>query len=349
MNILSSALPGLRELRAPLASGAIWFAAIALFFGSSWDELTAKFEVLGGVETVLAGVSEPYLIAALAFVAYLVGALTVGVGDILARVLDWIGLGAGKFLANMPKARILGPARNYGREVVNDVRGTGYSISSPVVDAVSDSFVRAGASSVAAFGFPAEILLEKFDSLALQMWNAAPTQYQEYDRLKAEATFRVAVLPPIIAVGAVLTFTTSWIALPIALTSIAILHRQARVLRRTRNELMANVLYLGLAHSALLDAVAEDVALLGVKATVDGEWLAATAVALQRRGEYEAALDALDTLVDYTWDPENNQEIEKSLEMVGQLEPDLARVLTRKIDDRSKRYLQKLEEDRRAL
>jgi hypothetical protein len=76
MGVLSSLLPGLRDLRAPLAAGYIWLLNIWLLFG---DDIPSQEEASGAFESLYRlGKFVPQLGKgiAISFVAYLIGALS---------------------------------------------------------------------------------------------------------------------------------------------------------------------------------------------------------------------------------------------------------------------------------
>jgi hypothetical protein len=86
--MFTSLLPGLRELRAPLAAGYLWLAAGWLYFA---PQLPASVEdaqgVLRDVYRVVAAGDPVAVVAGLTFIAYLLGMLST---DLLIRPVRFI-------------------------------------------------------------------------------------------------------------------------------------------------------------------------------------------------------------------------------------------------------------------
>jgi hypothetical protein len=83
--VLASLLPGIRDLRAPLAAGYMWLLAGWLLFHSripSRDEATGGIDALYALENATTSVG---LAVALSFLAYLIGSLSQAVSDWLVH------------------------------------------------------------------------------------------------------------------------------------------------------------------------------------------------------------------------------------------------------------------------
>ncbi|KQY75822.1 hypothetical protein ASD13_06135 [Microbacterium sp. Root1433D1] len=156
------------------------------------------------------------------------------------------------------------------------------------MDAISRRYADAGVQPDVYLAFPLSLLESQLESLSLQLWHKAPDQYQESDRLRAEAGFRVGVALPIATLGIVLGAVIAWwISLAFALGAL-VLVMQARLLRRERLRLLANALEQGLADSAILSSTARFLSKAKVPARATLPlWHAATAVGLNRAGSTE--------------------------------------------------------------
>jgi hypothetical protein len=89
--VLASLLPGVRELRAPLAAGYLWLLAAWLLF---YDNVPSKEEASGAVDA-LCGLNDAAtaigLAIALSFLAYIIGSLSQALTDSLVRVHELAG------------------------------------------------------------------------------------------------------------------------------------------------------------------------------------------------------------------------------------------------------------------
>jgi hypothetical protein len=79
MAMLASLLPGVRELRAPLAAGYLWLVALWIVFAPRLSELTSTEGVYRDIYNLGRAVGRPAIAIASGFVAYLIGTLSVGV------------------------------------------------------------------------------------------------------------------------------------------------------------------------------------------------------------------------------------------------------------------------------
>lgn len=86
MTLLSSVLPGLRELRAPLAAGYLWLLAAWLTaepYLPSRSEATGLLKAMLELEDAISAVG---VAAVLSFAAYLVGSISETVFGVLQRI-----------------------------------------------------------------------------------------------------------------------------------------------------------------------------------------------------------------------------------------------------------------------
>lgn len=304
MNLLASLLPGVRELRTPLVIGVLWLLTIVLALSPDAKLLVLLPDSVQALSDLLRDVPPSFLWIGALVPAYLLGSVLMGLSEgflrhVSTRLLNLIAA----IVRGLDKAR---NGRRYGKhgfqpgqwtrmwpsllEDVSDVA----SVRGPVIDYVSNEYTRVGAPSFAAMAFPVEALIEQLDVTALQVWSKEPAQYQEYDRLGAEADFRAGVGLPLLALGICASIQTGaqWVAIPLTLIAVLTLARQSISLRRKQRVLMANALYLGMAESQPLSGVVDGLAALleAGKLTKDdswGTWWAATAVVFSRRSEYE--------------------------------------------------------------
>ena len=79
MGMLASLLPGVRELRAPLAAGYLWLVALWVAFAPRLSEITSTEGVYRDIYNLGRAVGRPAIVIASGFVAYLIGTLSVGV------------------------------------------------------------------------------------------------------------------------------------------------------------------------------------------------------------------------------------------------------------------------------
>src|SRR6266702_503524 len=261
MNILSSIVPGIRELRTPLTSGSLWLGAIVVFGVTHHIILIPP----SGVEIELRHLSS--IFATLLFVpAVLTGALLLG--NVMIALIDpflhLLGRWTRRLVIRLftlamrskwfPRRGYIGRQRNRfesrTRTVSNSARGL-------VMEANSRELAKVVVPGTAAMMFPLEEFLSSLAFTAPQLSQTAEAQYQEYDRVRSEAQFRVAVVPPIIALAAVLPFNGKpWILIA-AIFAGLILLLQAVGQGLQSMDILANAAYLGYVTVPMVQSITE--------------------------------------------------------------------------------------------
>ena len=174
VQMLASLLPGLRDVRTPLAVGFLWFFTIWLFFG---DRLLEQLPADSPVRTNLLDLSNFFgtgaVLTALSFAAYLFGAVVIlDTGSLPIRLAErWIALR----------------------------RRTGVALE--LMDHLEKEVAKYGEHGVGE--------LVPADDLRARLLVVSQEMYDQYDRLEAEATFRINVAVPMVAFAVVLSATSS--------------------------------------------------------------------------------------------------------------------------------------------
>ena len=91
MSFLTNLLPGLRQLRTPLAAGLIWLFAGWLAFAPAIPDRATATGVIADVYRLSAAVGKVPTLAAAAFAAFLVGVLSARISEGLADAASGIG------------------------------------------------------------------------------------------------------------------------------------------------------------------------------------------------------------------------------------------------------------------
>jgi hypothetical protein len=225
--VLASVVPGLREIRAPLAAGYLWLIAAWLLVADHVPHEDKATGLLARAYDLEHAVSTFGLGVAVSFVAYLVGSVT----EAWAK-------------------RVYDGAAGYVRRTKNPSTQT--SVSLPVLDLaiervmtpvfamlqegddprrVDQTEVRRAKTQVelvrdehgeqlsdqdqldafvqALVDVAAERASDEMDLAMTRMIGAEPELYSEVDRLRAESDLRFAILPPLLLVTSILTFEGS--------------------------------------------------------------------------------------------------------------------------------------------
>jgi hypothetical protein len=192
--VLASLLPGLRELRTPLAIGYLYALALYLFFHDSIPTTAEASGHLKPLYDVVHWLGKPAALAAGAFLAYLVGSV---LEVPAAQVSHWFRAALSKrpHLARQRANRrdyldsslthTLGrwdltpdAAQSLGQYCGTRIRRT-LTQTSPNLEERSELAIRH--------------LVEDLPQLRTRLYTASKDMYGEFDRLSAEADFRVNV------------------------------------------------------------------------------------------------------------------------------------------------------------
>ena len=321
LNLLSSVLPGFRALRAPVVSGFLWIAVIVLY------SLTHKVKIsvnAHDVNAVLSAAHTWFLAAAIPValtIAYLIGIVMSG---ITTPIIRWLIKIAPKYINKTKKLvpaywHYEGARRNIFRRFYNLINAAAYRLN-PItseargyaIDYILSTLTAAGATTHAALVYPFEGAVRSIPDYSVQLAQTAPTQYQEYDRLQAEADFRLSVVPPLVCIGCLLPWhRTVWIV--VAAIASAVLFFQAVSQTRKAIELIALSMFQGYAVMVPVKLLAEYFRSLDPQPQSDGEWAAEVVIGLGRHGFPEEANIAANGLGELEDDEAENAARERIL------------------------------------
>jgi hypothetical protein len=271
--MIASLLPGLRELRTPLAAGYMWllFAWILVepSLPSPREELTG---VAGSISRLIDEGSVVALGAVISFAAYLVGTVYVGLlraprlayrwyaarrrGSqesfdnrtwtlVLTTVLSVRGVAALTEFA----ARTLATQTKRAKALGKDDQTVKKFFAENGLLFKDDIF-----GLFALFGPSMHIALREFDLLKLRLLRKSPELFAEVDRGFAEAEFRLAIAPPLAALAALLALEDSplW---AIAMLAVPALIAQGIARRRAAGDRLVDALVLDEIKSPLLEGL----------------------------------------------------------------------------------------------
>jgi hypothetical protein len=188
--LLTNLLPGVREFRTPLTVGYLWLLALWIWLG---DDLPSETDARGLLQRVYEFGNlfpQAALLAALSFVAYLIGVLvTVDQdGPLVQRAQQW-----------GPK-RLQGPLTGPTQKDFSNWVQTSVKVEP------------GGWPTPAGWGenFPADLQIDRapalehgiitteFRQLEHRLHDKNPALYDDFDRLRAEGEFRVNLFPPLL-------------------------------------------------------------------------------------------------------------------------------------------------------
>jgi hypothetical protein len=248
--MLVNLLPGLREIRGPIAAGYLWLLAAWLIAG---PHVPDEHHATGAFHTLdrLSDAATPFGLAiAITFAAYLIGSVsTAWLSPLLDRPHRFIR--RAKFAINNPGKA---PESQFRLPAEADIciRGVLSGVGSATLrEHVIARYRRTwGPAELGeTWGHASQqTYVEVVNELRLierRLIGRKPELYAEADRLRAEAELRIAVALPLIVLAITLAAINSpwWL---VALPFVAVLYEQGQLQMRSRNDLLVDTLvYLG--------------------------------------------------------------------------------------------------------
>lgn len=254
MQILASALPGFRDLRAPLTAGYLWLVLLWLVLKP--DIATRpKNEIAGAVWDLGHTVGPIWVGLAAGITAYLIGAVSQVISPVLNWMLEttWDKIYGHYEMQQLQGKRLPRPFVNYHRDPVDkyDLEAAAKFSNNPPRDEEGE-YIDTDAT-VGQRGYQARRGVAQEISLpATLLLGKEPQLYTEADRLKAESQFRLAIVPPLTAILAFVAYSVSWWWL-IGLLPILIILWQSHVRNLEYRYLMFGAIERGLVISESLE------------------------------------------------------------------------------------------------
>jgi len=212
--MIASLLPGIRELRNPLAAGSLWIVVLWL---SLREVIPSRGNAVGLVADVYNLIEQfgfPALIAVLAFCAYVLGVLLSALTNALLAV------------AQRTYINLFSERRDV-QQLIEDAVTRAQKRKS-TADEINVAMAKKTVGKSA---------LEDERLLAIRLRSISSGVFDDYDRARGEAEFRFAIALPLIGVGIALTCTTpdksAWWAIGGAAAGVALLLYGAVRLRQS--------------------------------------------------------------------------------------------------------------------
>ncbi|MGW2888086.1 hypothetical protein ACWDDN_22560 [Streptomyces griseoruber] len=259
--MLISLLPGMRNLRAPLAAGSLWLVALWLLIGRELPKPGSASGLLADLYDAALWAGKPAVFAALAFIAYLLGAISTAGVALAIALLAPVLVPAVAFdppdPGGRPVARYVWPwspaywatrhgaHRDDGSHVLLPPRPKRIPTAKGL-DALTRTLNHHDLD-------PRLALLPLIDDLPLVPARLIGTDQElfgEFDRIRAEAEFRVSIGPPMVMLSSVLLPHSAWWGL--LMTVPVLLFAHGMWLYWDSNDLLAEALRAGRVNSPVV-------------------------------------------------------------------------------------------------
>ncbi len=272
MQVLASVLPGLRQLRAPLAAGYLWLFAAGLALAELIPRPAAvQTGILRDIYDAAAVAGQSAIAVAATFTAYLVGVLSVQATAVLLPTLRVLRKQTpiGSRTRRVPTAPSAA-GQQMLREAVLDQLAVRYDGDPELADKLAQTRTLCGTPGELSDSATRRALLDvrfDIDAYARNLEHDLPLMplrllgeekereiYGEFDRTRAEAEFRAAVALPIAALVVVIAVRASaWWLLALVVPALLVLEawRQAA----TAADVLAESIRARAPHSPALDDV----------------------------------------------------------------------------------------------
>lgn len=228
-------LDGLRDLKAPLASGTVTLFALWLAFANGIADVESGDSLAGNIRRLAEYLGVPATLGIVAFVAYLLG-LVLSLHNVMFSILAFIRLEIGISMHWKTRQRF----RNYVFDVLGEALQRGVTESEaysamnpePGPGRAKESGWRVRARTLVKeterprsldekaefdtwFSISAgEALADDVNLVAAQLQTAKEKTYEQYDKAKTEADFRAALVLPLLLVAAIIGLRLAQEGLP---------------------------------------------------------------------------------------------------------------------------------------
>lgn len=193
--MLSSILPGIRHLRAPLTAGALWLLAVWLVAAPNLPpegELPGPIATINELRQFIGG---PSFAIAVAFLSYVFGTLSESLSAGLVRMYDSVDKRQQPEYDNVKWAPLTQHLSRWAVDLGHDLEAIDahwrlhhFFERNIIGESIEDVFAR---------------VANELDALAAQLLVTNPDMFSHIDRIRAEQEFRFAVSPPLIVLALV--------------------------------------------------------------------------------------------------------------------------------------------------
>jgi hypothetical protein len=303
LNLLSSVLPGLRALRAPIVSGFLWIAAALIYALSHKIRIQVNTHDVNSALTAARTWFLTAIIPAALTIAYLIGIVMTGITTPLMRRLIRAAHRLTEAIDDpYPYWKYSGTRRYILRQLDRFSTSASRGLSPIslaargfIVDYILTAITGTGASIRAALCYPIESAVRSIQHNSMQLAETAPTQYQEYDRLQAEADFRLGIIPPLLVIGIAMPWNPV-VSIAVAVAASVVLLAQSVSQARAAIEIVALSMFQGYASIVPVKLTVEYLKSLDPKPDSDGVWVAQIVIGLNRYGFSEESDEAAGNL-----------------------------------------------------
>ncbi|WP_308490926.1 hypothetical protein [Microbacterium terrisoli] len=254
--MISSLLPGLRDVRVPLAAGFMWLVVLWLIFYSAIPSEESATGLAAEVYRVLGVFGPAGLTAAVTFVAYLLGMLMVA---ILNPILNRLRTAANYMYSDATDSQIHRlaertlRARNQAKMNVSNSRDLSLEFMSRDPAKPSTEDIEAAY----------EGMVKDVPLVATRLLAHHRELFDRYDRADAEAMFRYNIVIPILLIGILIPIRLGapwWgylISVPIAIGAVILLLRDATSKASESNEAIYQAVFVGETQFPTIDVIKE--------------------------------------------------------------------------------------------
>jgi hypothetical protein len=229
--MLTNLLPGIRDIRTPLATGYLWLLTLWLWIPSHFKHVPPTTGVPGDITRLAQYSTRVGVGIAISFAAYLIGILSKALGPPLVRlgtlnaylpVLINARVWGGGLYKPMPNIRsrdflaVKVPSGSYSRKVFNLEASKKTSIVTARLSRTGIISLEGSSRQAADVGIIDKnaqsdyysYLVEEVPRLGNALVGREPELYSVYDRLISEYEFRIGIGAPLIAL--IVTLTARW-------------------------------------------------------------------------------------------------------------------------------------------
>ncbi|MFJ9605280.1 hypothetical protein ACIRS1_02855 [Kitasatospora sp. NPDC101176] len=251
--MLMNLLPGLRDLRTPLAAGYVWLVGLWFLLRDHAPARKGATGIALSAYKLIDIVGSPALLAAGSFVAYVVGSsVSITPGRLRKQIFTWGGLSLGrKIFRSVPLAQDMGPDEPplevplQGHVPPFVDHGSLYNLRGHLWEMAREAapeFYAGSAREDLGWEGTEQDIIQNLSDVSMHLQIGKPELYQDYDRMASEASFKVNVGLAIGVLSVALTAASGNLWYAILLAPVAIMMRSGIHRQQSANNLLVAVI-----------------------------------------------------------------------------------------------------------
>ncbi|MGA3541563.1 hypothetical protein ACK8GE_19955 [Micromonosporaceae bacterium DT194] len=311
MAFFASLLPGVRDFRTPMTAGLLWAGVLVIILAPRADELLSDTPEAAALAKLFSDWSISAMAPLLLAGAFLIGSIATAITHAVCAKVGKGLHGLVVHLDGILERRLLPYYLSWWSLALKDATDPiSHTARALISDSIKNILTRAGAPASVARYYTLESVTSSIGHSAAHLSITAPPLYQDYDRFRSEAEFRIAIVVPLTCLSAVAPVQGKPLLVTTTIVGCGVLLAQAISQIRAANNILANAAYHGHAALVSVQQVADRLKDKGRALKTPGAWAGAMISTMERCGQLKEARAATGLLASRAASPDAYEGLE---------------------------------------